>query len=440
MAQLDATAINVALPTIQRDLGIGPGLAQWAVLGYALPLIALTVPSGRWLDGAAARTALVLSISGFGCASILVGLAPDIAWLIAARAVQGTFGAVLLTLISLLATIAVRDEARGRAMSLVLILGSLGGMSGPVLGGLLIEALGWPWIFYLNVPVSVLVIAIGVAQLPPGGRPRLPDRAWALEAGLLGAAAVAVMLALSLAAGEGAGWIVLAVVAVPFMLMWRRLPGSRPVIDLLRAQRVAAPHLALLAEMTAVMAALFVIPFYLQGVAAVLPTQTGLAMLAFPTAMMLTGLAAGILADRWDARRVAQIGTVTVTIGLVLIIPMGTGWGPADLAWRLAVAGAGAGLFAGPNQAMAMTNTPRHLLGTAAATTSLARQLGVALGPALATCVWSFGGYGLQGMRIAVVLAAAMAAASMLALTWYRNPADRPPAASTKGGRRCPNP
>ncbi|MEO3802285.1 MFS transporter [Nonomuraea sp. B1E8] len=423
MTQLDATVVNVAIPTIQERMGIGPSLAQWVVLAYTLPLIALTVPSGRWLDGVGPRTALVLSVSGFGAASALVGLAPGIAWLIAARAVQGAFGAVLLALISLLATIAVREQARGRAMSLVLLLGSLGGMSGPVLGGLLIETLGWPWIFYLNVPASVLVIAIGMTQLPPGGRPRLPDRVWAVEAGLLGAAAVALLLALSLAGGSGAGWVALAAVAVPFVLVWLRLPGSRPVVDLLRSPGVAAPHLALLAEMAAVMAVQFLIPFHLQRVAAVPPAQIGLTMLAFPVAMLLTGPVGGALADRWKPVRVAWLGTVLVTAGLALIIPLGSGWGPADLAWRLAVAGAGAGLFAGPDQAMAMAGTPRHLLGTTAATTSLARQLGVALGPALATGVWALSGYDPQGMRLAVALATALACASVLALTW---PARRP--------------
>ncbi|TDE44535.1 MFS transporter [Nonomuraea mesophila] len=429
MTQLDATVVNVAIPTIQEEMGIGPSLAQWVVLAYTLPLIALTVPSGRWLDGVGARTALVLSVSGFGVASALVGLAPGIVWLVVARALQGAFGAVLLALISLLATIAVREQARGRAMSLVLLLGGLGGMSGPVLGGLLIETLGWPWIFYLNVPACVLVIAIGMTQLPPGGRPHLPDRAWVAEAGLLGAAAVALLLALSLAGGSGAGWVALAAAAVPFMLVWLRLPGSRPVVDLLRAPGVAAPHLALLAEMAAVMAVQFLVPFHLQRVAGVAPAQIGLTMLAFPVAMLLTGPVGGALADRWDARRVARLGTVLVTAGIALIIPLGSGWGPADLAWRLAVVGAGAGLFAGPDQAMAMAATPRLLLGTTAATTSLARQLGVALGPALATGVWALAGYEPQGMRLAVALATALACASVLALTW---PARRPTLRTTQ--------
>jgi MFS family permease len=112
------------------------------VLGYLLPFAGLALPSGRWLDTVGQRAALVFSLDGFALASVAAGLTPSLAWLIVARLVQGTFGALLFSLVPALATTAVRPEARGRAMGLITTLGPLGLISGPGLGGVLVDALG----------------------------------------------------------------------------------------------------------------------------------------------------------------------------------------------------------------------------------------------------------------------------------------------------------
>jgi MFS family permease len=124
MAVLDMTAVNVALPTIERELGTRTSVTQWVVLGYLLPLIALTLPAGRWLDGVGKRAALLFSVAGFAASSVAVGLAVDIGWLIGARIVQGAFGAILLALAAVLATIAVHPQARGRALGVVTTVGT----------------------------------------------------------------------------------------------------------------------------------------------------------------------------------------------------------------------------------------------------------------------------------------------------------------------------
>lgn len=416
MAQLDATVVNVALPTIEAEFGIGTSLTQWIVLGYVLPMIALSLPSGRWLDGVGQRAALVFAVTGFVLASVAVGMAPTIEWLIAARVAKGVFAAVLFALIPALTTIASRPESRGRAMGIVMTLGPLGGVSGPVVGGLLIEHIGWSWIFYLNVPVGLLVIAIGVTQLPPGRPLRRPSGGFGVEVALLTTAATALMLALTFTAEHGLAWLLLAPAAAPFVLLWRRHPSSAAVRELLRAPGMLGPHLVLLTEMTAVMAVAFLVPFHLQRVAGASPAEIGLTMLAFPLGTMAFGMIGGALADRFTAYRITGVGAVVVAAGVTSMIPISGDWGMTELAWRLAVIGLGAGLLAGPNQTMAMTNSPRHLLGTAGASTSLARQLGMALGPAIATTLWALPGYTLTGMRAALAVAAALAVCSVIAL------------------------
>lgn len=416
MAQLDGTVVIVALPSIEHDFGIGTSLTEWVVLAYVLPLIAMSLPSGRWLDTVGHRPALLFSVTGFLLASVAVGAAPNFGLLIAARVLQGGFGALLFALVPVLTTIAVRPEVRGRAMGIVMMLGPLGGVSGPALGGLLIEHVGWPWIFYLNVPVGLLVMGIGLAQLPAGARLRVPDRSWWAETGLVGIASAVLMVALSLTASDGALWLLLAPLAIPFALLWRRRPGSAPVIELLRVPGMLAPHAALLTEIAAVMAVQFLVPFHLQLVVGAGPAEVGMVMLAFPLAVLIIGPIGGWLADRWHARTVSIIGVIMVSAGVLSLVPLGDGWGSGDLIWRLAVAGAGAGLFAGPNQVLAMSTAPRRLLGTTGASTSFARQIGIALGPALATAVWALGGHGVDGMRFALGAAAGLAVLSLFVL------------------------
>src|SRR5699024_4371393 len=123
MAQLDTLVVGVALPTIAEQFNIRPNIAQWTVLGYLLPFIALTLPSGRWLGRVGTRPALTFSIIGFAVASAVTGLAPGIDVLIAARAVQGSFAAVLLALMPALASSAARPAALGRAQGIVTTLG-----------------------------------------------------------------------------------------------------------------------------------------------------------------------------------------------------------------------------------------------------------------------------------------------------------------------------
>lgn len=415
VAVLDTTIVGVALPVIGRDFGKPPSVTEWVVLGYSLPMIALLLPTGRWLDTVGRRPALAFGAAGFALASAAAGAAQSIEWLIAARALQGCFGSVLFAVAPAIATAAVRPEVRGRAMGIIGTIGPLGGITGPALGGLLVDTIGWPWVFYVNIPASIAVIAIGFAQLPAGRGLRLPDRSWLGEAVVLGAAAFVLMLALSLGSHQPA-WLALSVVAVPLLLIWRRMPASSTVRGLFRTPGIARPHLALLASATAISGTMFIAPFYLQQVLHFSATRTGLTLLAFPVAIGLIGVLGGMLADRWGAWPSAILGACVAVVGLGLLIPLGSGWSQADVMWRLAIGGLGAGLFNSANMTLAMSLAPQAMLGTTGASTSAARQLGLGLGPALATVAWALGAYTTGGMRTAIALTTVASGLCLLAL------------------------
>ncbi|MPZ95880.1 MAG: MFS transporter [Propionibacteriales bacterium] len=425
MASVDMSIVNVALPAIERDFEIATSVTEWIVLAYLLPLAGLALPSGRWLDSVGRRPAPMFSLTGFALASVAAGLAPSLAWLVGARLAQGTFGALLFSLVPALATTAVRPQARGRAMGLITTLGPLGLISGPVLGGMVVDGLGWPWIFFVNVPVSVLVMAVGLRLLPPSAPLRVPDRTWFAEALLLSAAVAAVLLALSFTASEGPAWMMLVLLGVPLLFVWLRLPMSGAVRDLFRTPGEVGPHVALALAATAIGTVFFITPYFMQGELGESASAVGVTILAFPAGMALMGPGGGFLGDWWGPRRTAALGAVVFTLGLALLLPMDDSWTLADLAWRLFLAGCGNGLFNAPVMAIAMTHAPRPLLATTGASTSLARSLGFALGPALATLAWSLTSYQLEGMRGAMTVASVLSALSVVALVRMRAPGEQ---------------
>lgn len=422
MASVDMSVANVALPAIERDFRISTSTTEWTVLAYLLPLAGLALPSGRWLDGVGQRPALLFSLTGFALASAAAGLAPGPAWLIGARFVQGTFGALLFALVPALATSAVRPQARGRAMGLITTLGPLGLITGPGLGGMLVDALGWPWIFFVNVPVSVLVMAVGARMLPASAPLKAPDRTWFAECLLLSGAVAALLLALSLTASDGPVWMVLALLAAPLLLLWLRMPTSGAVRDLFRTPGEVGPHVALASAATAIGTVFFIVPYFMQRELGESVSAAGVAILAFPAGMALMGPVGGFLGDWWNRRSTALFGTALFTVGMALLLPMDRSWDVADLSWRLFLAGCGNGLFNAPNMAIAMSHTPKPLLATTGASTSLARQMGFALRPALATLVWSVSSYEPEGIQGATVLATALGALSVVALLRTRVP------------------
>jgi MFS family permease len=433
MASVDISIVNVALPAIERDLGITTSLTEWVVLAYVLPLAGLALPSGRWLDSVGRRPALLFSLSGFALASAAAGLAPNMAWLVAARLVQGTAGALLFSLVPALATTAVRPEARGRAMGLITTLGPLGLISGPALGGIIVDGLGWPWIFFVNVPVSVVVMIAGLRVLPKDRPLHWPDRRWFAEALLLSAAMAALLLALTFTASDGLQWLLLVLVAAVPLFVWLRMPTSRSVRELLSTWDEVGPHLSLVAAATAIGTVFFIIPYFMQRELGVSASAVGAAILFFPVGMAITGPIGGFLGDWWGPRKTAVLGAALFTVGLLLLLPMDGSWSVTDLAWRLFLAGCGNGLFNAPNMAMAMTFAPPRLLATTGSSTSLARQMGFALGPALATLLYAFSSYERVGMQAAVALAMVLSALSVVALLRMRVPVKLTTAAENHG-------
>ncbi|MEK2490816.1 MFS transporter [Kitasatospora purpeofusca] len=437
VAMLDMNVVNLALTDIAHALDVSQTTAQWAVLGYQLPLVALLLPAGRWLDQVGLRAALLLSVGCFALCSALAAVAPWASWLIAARLAQGAFGAVLFVLMPVLAATAVRPELRGRAMSVPATLGPLGAVLGPVVGGLLLDHVGWRAIFLVKLPICLAAWLIARKDAPRGGkRLRLPDRASLGDAALIGSAVAAVLLGLTLAP-DAPLWLLLTLPSVPLVLFWLRRPGGRPVAGVLRASGTAAVNGSVLALAAGFAANHYLLAQYLRRDDGESATSTALTMLAFPLGMVVAGRFGGRLADRWGARPTALTGAAVTAVGLLLLVPVDTDWSALDIAWRLAVAGVGMGLNGGPVQALVMSSAPPDQLATAGSAVQLARSLGFALGPALGTAAALYGTTDVAGTRAGLTLAGTAAALAVGLLTLHhRNNRTKDAAAggSTGGG------
>ncbi|HWM40494.1 MAG TPA: MFS transporter [Streptomyces sp.] len=435
VAMLDMNIVNVALFDIGDSFGIAPSTAQWAQLGYQLPVIALLLPVGRQLDRVPLRPVLLAAICGFALFSIAAALAPWAAWLIGARLLQGCCGAVLFVMMPVLALRAVGPEKRSRAMSVPATLGPLGAVTGPTIGGLLLDHVGWQAVFLLKVPFCLvaLVLAARVLPRPPAPavspEPRrgvLSGACSAVEAALIGGALAILLLALTFSVDSFA-WLLLAVAAAPPLVLWHRSAAGRAIAGLLREARIWGV-VGLVFTLAAGFASMhYVLALHLQRDAGFSGTATGLTLLAFPAAMVLAGPLGGRLADRFGARPLAFTGAVLITLGLALLTPLDADWTSYDIAWRLAIAGVGMGLNGGPAQTLAMSAAPPGKVATAGSLNQLSRNLGFALGPALATAASSFGGNSAASARTGLLLALALACCSLPMLRpvlgWQRPPA-----------------
>lgn len=427
MATLDTSVVTVALPRMQADLGVGTELGQWMLLGYLLPLIALTLPAGRWVDRVGPRAAQVGSVAGFAVASLAVGLSRVPAVLLLARAVQGAFAGVLFALLTVVVSAAVRPEFRGRAMAVATTVGPLGSVSGPVIGGLITDGPGWPWIFWLNVPIAAVILLVVLIRMPAGGRLLPPGRGTGADIGLLGSATAIGLAALTLSTRQP-GWFAAVALAIVPVLIWCRTVSGRQVLAAIVGVRLRAALAALCGSSLATAGLMFLLPYFLQRDLGLSPSATGIALLAFPVGTVLSGPIGGVLADRIGAGRLAVAGAVVLLAGLLILLPIDAAWRPVDLAWRLLVAGIGMGIFYGPNLAVVMAEAPVGSLGVVGAVTSLVRQLGFAVGPASVTVAWAAGGSGPVGIRagLGVIALAGVAVVLVLLPVLGNHPADAP--------------
>lgn len=333
---VDGSALGVALPAIQRELGAGPAAAQWVSNAYLLTLGALVLVGGAAGDRFGRRRVFMIGVTAFALASIGCGLAPSAEWLIAGRAVQG-LGAALLTPGALALIGAVfADNERGKAFGTWAGAGALFGMVGPLIGGWLADAADWRFIFWINVPLAILTLLVTWRAVPESRDDQARGLDWPgalLAMGGLGAATWALTAAPDLGWRDPfilAGLVVGVLLLAAFVGVEARRSHPMMPLDLFRSKVFSGVNLLTLLLYFALSGAMFFLPFDLIRVQGFSATQAGAAMLPFAAIMGLFSGLAGRLADRFGARVSLGVGPVLAGAGLALLAWPAPGAGYVD--------------------------------------------------------------------------------------------------------------
>ncbi len=439
MTLLDVSIVNVALPSIRTGLDAPQSDLQWVVSGYALTFGLVLVPAGRFGDMRGRRNVFVFGVALFTLASAAAGLAQSSTLLVIARLVQGIAGGVINPQVSGLIQQLFRGAERGRAFGL---LGATIGIStaiGPMLGGLLIrlggDHDGWRLVFYVNVPIGILAIALAyryIPRRPPEERTRKsmdPVGVLLLATGLL-------LILLPLVEGQqwpGSGkWLLpvagLAVIAA--FAAWERHYGRRrePMVNLLlfrlRSYALGAMIAALyFAGFTAVF---FILTLYLQNGLHYSPLAAGLASTPFAAGSAVASVLGGRVVTKFG-RPLVMAGLVMVAIGMAvteLAVRLDSGQGVVwAIAGPLLVAGLGSGLVISPNQTLTLSQVPVAEAGSAGGVLQTGQRIGTALGIAAIGSVFfaevasSHGDYALAFRRALLVTIGFVLAALAVAVT-----------------------
>jgi EmrB/QacA subfamily drug resistance transporter len=372
MAFLDATAVNVALPAIGRELGSSLAGLQWTVTGYTLALAALILLGGSLGDRYGRRRVFLVGVVWFALASLICGLAPNTGLLVAARVLQGMGGALLTPGSLALVQASFRPEHRPQAIGLWSALSGIAGLVGPFLGGLLVDLASWRLIFLLNVPVAAVVVVVAVRHVPESGGTGLRgpfDVAGAvLGAGALGGVSYALIQAgeerasvgVPVAAGVGVA------AGVAFVVRERRVRDPLLPLGLFADRRFTGANLTTLAVYAGLGGISLFLVLQLQTVLGYDATAAGAAML--PTIALITLLspAAGALAQRVGARLPMTVGPLLTAAGTLWLVGVdGSAPYAVEVLPGSVLQGVGMGLTVAPLTATVLAAAPDALTGVA---------------------------------------------------------------------------
>jgi EmrB/QacA subfamily drug resistance transporter len=424
---IDGSVVNVALPAMQRGLGTGLASIQWVVNGYLLSLASLILLGGSLGDRLGRRKMFLVGLVGFAVASLACGLAPSAHWLIAARVIQGAAAALLMPASLAMISVAYTGEARGRAIGTWAAAGALTTALGPVIGGWLVDSIGWRSIFFVNLPIAAAALLLAL-KLPPD-RGAQDVEPLDVRGTVLAVFSLALLSYGLVSVGEGQharGAIALAA-ALPAIWLFIRTEAKSHApmmpLSLFRDRTFAGANALTVLLYAALSGGLFVLPYLLIDVHHYSATAAGAAFLPFSVLMGIGSRWSGGLVERAGARLPLILGPLITAAGFMLLALTGSlssywsGFLPG-----LIVVSIGMTLSVAPLTTTVFDSAPGPKSGTASGINNAAARVGGLL--AVAALGLAFGGPAADSMQApqlaraySLVMFCAAALAGLSALT-----------------------
>ncbi|KJY41220.1 Puromycin resistance protein pur8 [Streptomyces sp. NRRL B-1568] len=393
MVVLDATIVNIALPSAQADLGISDGNRQWVITAYALAFGGLLLFGGRISDLWGRKRTFVTGLIGFAAASAIGGAAVNTGMLLGARALQGAFGALLApAALSLLAVLFTEAQERAKAFGVFGAIAGAGGGFGLILGGLFTEYLNWRWTFFVNIPFAVVAAfgAIATIHEPEGSR----NSSKLDIPGVILATLGLVSLVYGFTRAESDGWtaggtiglfIAAALLLLVFVIVEKKVKAPLLPLRVVTNRNRGGVYVSLALAAIAMFGLFLFLTYYLQVVRGYSPVKTGLAFLPM-IAMMITGSTqiGARLMNRVPARWLMGPGFLLAAVGMTLLtqIDLDTSYAKVVLPGLLLM-GLGMGTAFMPAMSLATFGVQARDAGVASAMVNTSQQVGGAIGTAL---------------------------------------------------------
>jgi EmrB/QacA subfamily drug resistance transporter len=394
MSAMDGSIVNTILPVLRSTFQSNVAAIEWVVIVYLLVLSGLLLTFGRLGDLRGHKSVYVWGFAIFIAGSALSGAAWSAVTLILFRGMQAIGGAMLASNSPAIVTGSFSPQQRGRAFGLVAMLTYLGLTIGPTLGGWLTQAFGWRTVFYVNVPVGALALALSLFFIPRD-IPAESEQRFDLPGAVVFLAGLTALM-LGLNKGADWGWASLPVLGllagalllfVVFIMVERLSPAPMLDLSLFRHALFTTSTASAVLNYICVFTITFLMPFYLIQGRGMNPAQAGLLLSVQPVLMAIVAPISGTLSDRLGSRLPGMLGMAVLAGGLLLLAGIGAGTGMGLVILGLAVTGIGTGTFISPNTSALMGSAPRTRQGIASGVLATARNFGMVLGIGLAGAI-----------------------------------------------------
>ncbi|MDD7796280.1 MFS transporter [Clostridium sp. 'White wine YQ'] len=391
MSTLDSSIVNVALPVMAKKLSVSMASIGWVVSSYLIIIVGTILIFGRLGDIKGKTKMFKIGIVIFTIGSLLCGLSNSLVMLVIARVIQAIGAAGTMATNQGIITHVFPANERGRALGLNGTFVALGSMVGPPLGGFIVSAFSWEYIFLINVPIGIIAFIMAMNTLPKSSE--VVDEPLDVKGALLFAISI-ILLFGALVQGQEIGYdnkfiiggFIIAIVAfIVFIYVERRISVPLLHMELFSNKLFSLSVFCAFISFVAIGSSNIILPFYLQDVMKLSPSFTGILMMVSPIILAVVAPMSGYLSDKIGSEVLTFIGLILTSIGLLLIGTLNQYSAVALLIMFIAIMTLGNGMFQSPNNSLVMSTVPKHKLGIAGSINALVRNLGMVFGVSLST-------------------------------------------------------